>query len=208
MVGAQNGRLVGGRVVGDWFDAELPANADIHPTTHLFSTYAFNHYHSTRPCGVRVGDNCGLYQATMFELGPHGQVEIGSYCVLNGPVFAGNSRIVIGSYCYLSYEVFLADTPFPQPSLSNHSAASSDEPVIVVGDDCWLGLRSVLLRGAHLGKGVIVGAGSVVDFAVDDYSVVVGNPARVVGQALPGDRRRASMTHDIARLPPDGSASP
>lgn len=182
------GRLVGNRVVGDWFDADLPTNTEIHPTTFLFSAYAFNHYRSTRACGVRVGDNTGLYDGTMFELGPHGQVEIGSYGVLNGPVFAGNSRIVVGSYCYLSYEVFLSDDPFPRPEAEAVSTPG-DDPVIVLGDDCWIGLRSVLLPGALLGNGVIVGAGAVVDFAVPDYAVVAGNPARVVGEAPPGGRR-------------------
>lgn len=183
------GRLVGNRVVGDWFDAALPANTQIDPTTFLFSAYAFNHYRSTRPCGVRVGDNTGLYDGTMFELGPHGQVEIGSYGVLNGPVFAGNSRIVLGSYCYLSYEVFLTDDPSPRPDGEPIGRDVDDEPVIVLGDDCWIGLRSVLLPGALLGNGVVVGAGAVVDFAVPDYAVVAGNPARVVGSAPPGGRR-------------------
>ena len=43
----------------------------------------------------------------------------------------------------------------------------------------------MLLSGARLGKGVIVGAGAVVDFCVPDYAIVAGNPARVVGWARP-----------------------
>lgn len=186
----QVGRIVGRRVTGDWFDADLPANVDLHEDAYLFSAYAFNHYRSERACGVRVGEGTGLYDGTMFELGPDGSVEIGRYGILNGPVFAADARIVLGSYCYLSYEVFLTDRPCPVPGAQTSSTRSSrDEPVIVLGDDCWVGLRSVLLPGAHLGNGVIVGAGTVVDFPVPDYAVVAGSPARIVGHAPPGGGR-------------------
>jgi acetyltransferase-like isoleucine patch superfamily enzyme len=43
----------------------------------------------------------------------------------------------------------------------------------------------VLLPGARLGDGVIVGAGAVVDFEVPPYAVVAGNPARIVSWARP-----------------------
>jgi acetyltransferase-like isoleucine patch superfamily enzyme len=46
----------------------------------------------------------------------------------------------------------------------------------------WIGARAVLLKGTQLGKGSIVGAGTVVDFEVPAYSIVAGNPARVVGE--------------------------
>lgn len=52
---------------------------------------------------------------------------------------------------------------------------------IVVEEDVWLGANVTLLKGAHIGRGSIVGAGSVVRNSVPPYSVVTGNPARVVG---------------------------
>jgi acetyltransferase-like isoleucine patch superfamily enzyme len=53
------------------------------------------------------------------------------------------------------------------------------EPV-VVGDDCDLGVGSILLPGTVLGRGVQVGAGAVVKGQFPDFSVVVGVPARVL----------------------------
>lgn len=52
---------------------------------------------------------------------------------------------------------------------------------IVVDEDVWIGARTILLRGTHLGRGCIVGAGSVVRGAVPPYSIVMGNPAKVIG---------------------------
>lgn len=51
---------------------------------------------------------------------------------------------------------------------------------IVVGNDCWIGWGATLMPAAHLGNGVIVGAGAVVASTVPDYAVVVGNPAKVI----------------------------
>lgn len=52
---------------------------------------------------------------------------------------------------------------------------------IIVDEDVWIGARSVLLRGVHLGRGCIVGAGSVVRRSVPPYAMVAGNPAKIIG---------------------------
>lgn len=169
----------------EWYSRPLPDNVSLDPTAYLHSSYAFNRYRSEQPCGVSVAAHTGVYATTMFELGPSGSVRVGRHGLLNGPQFITNGSIVIGDYCYLSYEVYLADDSWPdlQP---RHPA---DDPSIVLGDDCWVGMRSVLLGGTRLGQGVIVGAGSVVDSVIPAYSIVAGNPARVVGTAPPGTGR-------------------
>lgn len=51
---------------------------------------------------------------------------------------------------------------------------------VEVGDDCWVGGNVVIMAGVRVGKGCTIGAGSVVTKDVPDFSVAVGNPARVV----------------------------
>ena len=51
---------------------------------------------------------------------------------------------------------------------------------IVVGDDAWLGYGVIVLDGVHIGKGAVVGAGSVVTNNIPDGGIAVGMPARVV----------------------------
>jgi len=178
----------------DWLPIELPDNVELAENAYLHSAFAFRHYRSARSCGVRVGAHTALYDATMFDLGPNGAVEIGSYGVINSTHFIADSRILVGDYVYTSYEVYIADAPAPVPfSARRDTTTADDEPSIVIGDDCWIGLRSVVLRGARLGRGVIVGAGSVVDGTVPDYAIVAGNPARVVGEAPPGGARRGGQ---------------
>ena len=50
----------------------------------------------------------------------------------------------------------------------------------VVGNDVWIGQNSVILPGVHIGDGAIIGANSVVGSDVEPYSVVAGNPARLL----------------------------
>ena len=50
----------------------------------------------------------------------------------------------------------------------------------VIGNDVWIGQNAVILPGAHIGDGVIIGASSVVGSDIELYTIVVGNPARVL----------------------------
>lgn len=51
---------------------------------------------------------------------------------------------------------------------------------IVVEDDVWIGFGATILSGVHIGQGAVIGAGAVVTKDVAPYSVVGGNPARVI----------------------------
>lgn len=52
---------------------------------------------------------------------------------------------------------------------------------VIVDEDVWIGARVTLLSGVHLGRGCEIGSGSVVRGNIPAYSVVVGNPCKVVG---------------------------
>ncbi|RDU58323.1 DapH/DapD/GlmU-related protein [Helicobacter sp. MIT 99-5507] len=47
----------------------------------------------------------------------------------------------------------------------------------IIGDDCWIGLNAIILSGSKIGKGCVIGAGSVVRGEFEPYSVIIGNPA-------------------------------
>lgn len=51
---------------------------------------------------------------------------------------------------------------------------------VIINEGCWIGESVIILPGVELGKGVIVGAGSVVTKSIPDYAVVAGNPAKIV----------------------------
>lgn len=65
-----------------------------------------------------------------------------------------------------------------------------------IGHDVWIGTGAMILPGAEVGNGVIVGAGSVVSGRVPSYTVIAGNPARVVRQRC--DEATAARLESLA----------
>ena len=59
-----------------------------------------------------------------------------------------------------------------------------DQPLnskaINIGDGCWLGEKVCVLPGVTIGKKCIIGAGSIVTKSIPDFSIAVGNPAKVI----------------------------
>lgn len=68
---------------------------------------------------------------------------------------------------------------------SSYESLSRQE--IKIGSGCWVGANVTLLGNVKVGKGCIIGAGSLVNKDIPDYSIVVGNPARVIGTRYPAE---------------------
>ncbi len=59
---------------------------------------------------------------------------------------------------------------------------------VSIGDKCWIGAKSIILKGVQIGEGAVVGAGSVVTKNVPPWTVVAGNPARVIRNLTTDER--------------------
>ena len=169
----------------DWYPEPLPRNVVIGERSWLYSSFAFLHYRSQKPCGVRIGDDSGVYCGSFFDLGPEGEVEIGDFCAVVGAIISTNGRVAIEDYAFIAHDVVIADQPvaLPRSRTAARRASGRHRPDIRIGENAWIGARAVILGGADIGAGAIVGAGAVVDSEVPAYAVVAGNPARVVGSA-------------------------
>ena len=165
----------------DWCALDVPGNVIVGERSWLYSSFAFLHCRSERPVAVSVGSDSGVYIGTMFELGPDGEVSVADYCALNGPIISTNGRVTIGSYALISFQTVIADRRAALPSTSRAWRGDEEALPIEIGENVWIGARAIVLGGARIGEGSIVGAASVVDFEVQPYSIVAGNPARVVG---------------------------
>ncbi len=56
------------------------------------------------------------------------------------------------------------------------------EAEIILAEDVWLGVNVVILKGVHIGRGAIVGAGAVVTQTIPEYEIWGGVPARKIGE--------------------------
>ncbi|MFA3917509.1 CatB-related O-acetyltransferase [Ruegeria hyattellae] len=98
----------------------------------------------------------------------------------------------IGKFCQIAHGVRfitasanhamdgLTTFPFPAFDLENRAVSQPDMRDTVIGHDVWIGYGALILPGAQISSGTIIGAGSVVRGDIPPYSVVTGNPAKVV----------------------------
>ncbi len=78
---------------------------------------------------------------------------------------------------------------FRQIITSGHpKSLDLEEREVVISDDVLIGCMSIVLAGVTIGEGAIVGAGSVVTHDVPSYTIVAGNPARVIRELRPDER--------------------
>lgn len=125
------------------------------------------------------------------------------------------SDVVVGRYVSTGpgVRIFRRNHPTDRLSLHpyfyntglGHSHCETLPPrPLVIGDDAWIGANALILPGCgRIGRGAVVGAGSVVTRDVPDYAVVAGNPARVIRerfspalQAVIGENRWWERSRD------------
>jgi acetyltransferase-like isoleucine patch superfamily enzyme len=116
------------------------------------------------------------------ELGDVEIVRIGDRCLIGkGSGIVAHERVVIGDDVFTGHHVYVTDANhgYEDVTISPGQQFAPSRPV-TVGDGAWLGHGVIVLPGAVVGRHTIVGAGSVVTGVLPDFSVAVGNPARVI----------------------------
>ena len=88
-------------------------------------------------------------------------------------------EVRIGANCLLAPGVHLYTATHPLEADVRRTGLESGKP-IVIGDDVWIGGRAVVLPGVTIGDGAVIAAGAVVTRDVPPFTVVGGNPARVL----------------------------
>ncbi|KIW02035.1 uncharacterized protein PV09_06538 [Verruconis gallopava] len=95
--------------------------------------------------------------------------------------FLDTCTITVGARTLLGPNVSLFSGTHPlDPAVRRGTAGPELGRPITIGEDCWIGGNAIILPGVKLGRGVVVGAGSVVTKDVPDFWVVAGNPARML----------------------------
>lgn len=124
-------------------------------------------------CGKNVNIEKGAEFSSDISLGDNS--GIGVNALISSGVTIGND-VMMGRECMI-YTANHGMLDNGVPMWRQHS--DSLQPV-VIGDNCWIGGRVIILPGVHLGQGCVVGAGSVVTKSFGDNCIIAGNPAKLI----------------------------
>ncbi len=181
-------------VTGAWDYATLPPNVQLARGCWIERPQSFERFRSTRVPGVRLDEGVRVYGWTVFNVEPGGSVLVGAGSVLVGAVFMCQERITLGRAVTVSYQVTIADSDFhPRDPRARRRDAIASAPEgdprerppvesrpVEIGDNAWIGIGAIVLKGVHIGAGARIGAGAVVARDVAAGATVTGNPATVV----------------------------
>lgn len=131
--------------------------------------------HMFRSCGVNVNIERGalINGGAEIDIGDHSGIGLNAY--ITGPLVIGRD-VVMGPGCtIIGMNRNTARTDIPMIQQGYHPKVAP-----VIEDDVWIGANVTILPGKRIGMGSIVAAGAVVTRDVPPFTVVGGNPARVI----------------------------
>lgn len=130
---------------------------------------------------ITIGNNSIIGRNAYIQLiGQNGKITIGDHTSISRYVsISAKEHVSIGNNCLISYNVSILDHDhlIDNPNISPIDGGLTDGDNITIGDDCFIGAHSFILKGVTLGKHCAVGANSVVTKSFPAYSLIAGNPA-------------------------------
>lgn len=148
---------------------------------------------------LTIGKNCIINGNFIFE-SERGEINIGDRSFIGGGSFICIDKIIIGNDVMVSWGCTLIDND-AHSLLSNERIydvlnwkkgieenkigfykewQNVKHGPILIDDNAWIGFNSIILKGVKIGKGAVIGAGSVVARDIPDYAVAAGNPAKII----------------------------
>jgi maltose O-acetyltransferase len=146
---------------------------------------------------ITIGKN-GLILGELAVFSYGGKIEIGEDCYIGeGTRIRSANSIKIGNQVAISDNVTIYDTDahslnhilrhkeFVEVVILNNLIKDAKEldvksARVIIEDHVWIGFNAAILKGVTIGKGAIIGASSVVTKDVEAFTIVAGNPAKVI----------------------------
>lgn len=140
----------------------------VHCVRHIFAK-----------CGkIRtINRKVDFHKGTYIEMGD--ESGIGAHCDIP-------EDLIIGKHVMISRNVFILNRnhKFDRIDIPINDQGFYDSKQTIIEDDVWIGLRSILTPGRRVRKGTIVAMGSVLTKDFPEYSIVGGNPSKLIKSRL------------------------
>jgi acetyltransferase-like isoleucine patch superfamily enzyme len=173
-----------------------------------FTVGAGTHYHVARltarepiGCSLEIGTNSNIEAHLVFETGS-AVIRIGSRThVGGGTLIDAAKEIEIGDDVLVAFDVLIMDHNAHSLVFDERKNDVRDwihgrkdwsnvqKKTVIIRNKAWIGARAIITKGVTVGEGAIVGAGSVVTRDVPSWTIVGGNPASVIRELTPQERR-------------------
>lgn len=165
---------------------------------------------------VRIGEHSIVSADCWLNVNdlPNGspQITVGDFCFIGRRNMLSSGRLLrLGDYCLTGPDCrFLgSDHIFDDPFMPYVSTGATKEGVIELGANCWLGAGVAIVGNVKIGHGSVVGAMTLVNKDVPPFSLVVGNPCKVIKRYDMGKRTWVAadqLSSDHERMLPDENA--
>jgi acetyltransferase-like isoleucine patch superfamily enzyme len=149
-------------------------------------------------CFVNIGAQCQISGSLIFDK-ENASITIGDRVFMNGTLIAAHN-IELGDDILIAWGITVVDHDSHSISFSKRAydvlswqkgeknwSHVKIEPVKICSK-VWIGFNSIILKGVTIGEGAVIAAGSVVTKDVPPWTIVAGNPARVVREIPPHER--------------------
>jgi acetyltransferase-like isoleucine patch superfamily enzyme len=126
--------------------------------------------------GVKIAKRCSIYGSSdnLLEIGTNSYVGMNS--TLNG--FA--AKLVIGKNVSIAQNTNIMVDSGPNASPAMQSIFPLEKGPVIIGNDCWIGASAIIMPNVSLGEFCIVAANSYVNKSFPAFSIIGGNPARLI----------------------------
>ena len=125
----------------------------------------------------------GLNHSCMIStLRENAEVKIGDYVGMSGTVIGAAEKVIIGNYTLCGANVVITDNDWhpTSPEARKAKKGGSLSKPVTIGENVWIGINCIILKGVTIGENSIIGANSVVVRDVPPNVIAAGNPCKII----------------------------
>lgn len=135
---------------------------------------------------IVIGNNCsfnsksrfnyrGINHPCILQTGKmNACIKVGNDCGFSGVSIVSDNQVIIGNKVLIGANSMIGDR-------DDHSNIYPSLPQpIIIGDNTWIGMNVIVLKGVKIGNNSIIGAGSIVTKDIPDNVIAAGNPCKVI----------------------------
>jgi len=154
--------------------------------------YGITKFYRRPTTKIEIGDHCHFISDFSTNLvgvnrkcivathGDFATIQIGNECGFSGTVIGAAESIKIGNNVFFGANTLVTDFDWHAVNPENRKTGKPKSAPIVIEDNVWIGINTVILKGVSIGQNTIIGANSLVVKDIPANVIAGGNPCQVI----------------------------